>query len=585
MAARYQILEEIGRGAMGRVYLAHDNVLDRDVALKELVAPEYLSVEEKLDLRERFRLEARAAARLSHPHVLTVHDIISSGDRQFMVMEYLEGKTLREILAEKVLTPEEVLSITPMISDALGYAHSHGIIHRDIKPDNIFALENGNIKVADFGIAKMLKVGDMTQTGVIMGTPNYIAPELVKGMTYDHRVDIFSLGVTLYELLIGRRPFDADSDYAIIFKVASEEPVPLDELRDDLSSELAKTIHRALEKNPDQRYPNMVEFKEDLMAARAELGMDVTKMGEPFNMEKAMHEDLEAAKGLDLEGPVEYESSGGYMFHRDKEWKELIARIYHGGPVEKEPEVVAGDSNATVKLTGLGGQDAMMGGGAAAQPAQRINRDSAQASTQASAEASTQASAEESTRASAAAAGGATTTAGRPLAQRETYYSTTLKPMGGVEPQPQQRMIKDPEAAMRWGGVVIGAGVITIISVLLPWVGEILHPGGTLAGISFLEGMLIAALIALVLGADALLLVGVGDAERWTKAMRILSLLCILLVLVFIGVRVVGGIGYDKAPGIGAVDMLKGIGWGLWLALVSTIATYWACGRTEDAAL
>lgn len=559
---------------MGRVYQAHDSVLDRDVALKELVAPQYLSVEEKLDLRERFRLEARAAARLSHPHVLTVHDIVSSGDRQFMVMEYLEGKTLREILAEKVLTPEEVLSITPMISDALGYAHSHGIIHRDIKPDNIFALENGNIKVADFGIAKMLKVGDMTQTGVIMGTPNYIAPELVKGMTYDHRVDIFSLGVTLYELLIGRRPFDADSDYAIIFKVASEEPVHLDELRDDLPPELVKTIHRALEKNPDQRYPNMVELKEDLMAARAELGMDVTKMGEPFSMEKAMHEELEAAKGLDLEGPVEYESSGGYMFHRDKEWKELIARIYHGGPVEEETEVKAGESNGTVKLTGLGEQDAMMGDGAAAQPTQRISRDSVQASTQASAEASTQAS--------AAAAGGAAT-AGGPLPPRESYYSTAVKPGGVVEPQ--QEMIKDPEAAMRWSGVVIGAGVIVIISVLLPWVGETLHPGGTLAGISFPEGMLVAALTALVLGADALLLVGVGDAEKWTKAMKILSLLCILLVLVFIGVRVVGGVGYDKASGIGAVDMLKGIGWGLWLALVSMIVTYWACGRTEDAAL
>ncbi|MFW6113317.1 MAG: serine/threonine-protein kinase [Actinomycetota bacterium] len=140
MAARYRIIKEIGRGAMGRVYLAHDNLLERQVALKELVAPGYLSEDEREEIRERFRLEAKAAARLTHPYVMTVHDIVVSGDRQFIVMEYLEGKTLREVLAERVFSAEEVLSIAPMISDALDYAHSNGIVHRDVKPDNIFVI-------------------------------------------------------------------------------------------------------------------------------------------------------------------------------------------------------------------------------------------------------------------------------------------------------------------------------------------------------------------------------------------------------------------------------------------------------------
>jgi len=570
MAARYKIIKEIGRGAMGRVYQAHDTVLDRDVALKELVAPDYLSIEEKLDLRERFRLEARAAARLSHPHVLTVHDIISSGDRQFMVMEYLEGKTLREILAEKVFSPEEVLSITPMISDALGYAHSNGIIHRDIKPDNIFALESGNIKVADFGIAKMLKVGDMTQTGVIMGTPNYIAPELVKGMTYDHRVDIFSLGVTLYELLTGRRPFDADSDYAIIFKVASEEPVPLHELRDDLPPQLVKAVHRALEKIPDMRYSDMAELREDLMAARVELGMGVREAEEPFDMEKAMHEELEAAKGLDLDGPVEYESSGGYMFQRDKQWKELIARIYHGEPSEDEGEenrgAEAGETGGTVSPAGVGGESPAAGAGGAG----RALRPGVAVS------APTVAGAASAASRGASAAGG-------PTPPREAYYSLVSKPAGTAKPVRAE--FKDPEATKRWSGLVMGAGMVTIISVLLPWVGEILHPDGTLAGINFPEGILVAVLMVLVLGADALLLVNVGGAKRWVTTMKVLSFLCVILVLVFIGVRALGGVGYDRVSGIGVGDMIKGFGWGLWLALVSAIITYWACGRTEDAAL
>ncbi len=250
MAARYRVIKQIGSGGMGRVYLARDNLLERDVALKELRVPDNLSGEEKLEMRERFQLEARAAARLTHPHIVTVHDIITSGDRYFIVMEYLTGKTLGDILGEKVLTQDEVLSIAPMICDALGYAHSCGVIHRDIKPDNIFALENGNIKVTDFGIAKLHMVKGVTQTGMITGTPNYIAPEVVRDRPYDHRVDIFALGVTFYELMAGFPPFDGDTDYAIIYKVASEDPPPLQDAVPDIHPQLLSIFLACCRRNP-----------------------------------------------------------------------------------------------------------------------------------------------------------------------------------------------------------------------------------------------------------------------------------------------------------------------------------------------
>ena len=364
MADRYHILREIGRGAMGRVYLAHDGLLERDVALKELAVPDYITDEEREEVWKRFRTEAKAAARLTHPHVVVVHDIVASGDRQFIVMEYLEGKTLREILGERTFSPAEATSIASMIGEALDYAHSQGIIHRDVKPDNIFVLESGNIKVADFGISKILKVSDHTHTDVIMGTPNYIAPEVIRGLPFDHRVDVFALGVTLYEILAGRRPFDADNEYAIIFKVTGEDPVPLQELRDDLPPSLVRAVHRALEKDPGRRYPNMKEFKEDLLKVRAELGMATgVEEEQPFDKEQALQSELRVAMrlGQEAEEPVE---ARGYDFRRDKEWKELIARIYQREPEagREEGEVPVGGAGGGVPGAGAGGEGRGDGG-------------------------------------------------------------------------------------------------------------------------------------------------------------------------------------------------------------------------------
>jgi serine/threonine protein kinase len=551
LAARYRIKNEIGRGAMGRVYLAHDILLDRDVALKELMAPSYLTDEEREEVRERFNLEARAAARLTHPHVLTVHDIVISGDRQFIVMEYLEGKTLRQVLADRVFSPEELLSIAPMISEALDYAHSQGIIHRDIKPDNIFVLESGNIKVADFGIAKMLKVSDSTHTDVIMGTPNYIAPELVKGMAYDYRVDIFSLGVSLYELLTGIRPFDADNDYAIIYKVANEEPIPLDELRDDLPSDLVRVIHRSLEKSPILRYPSMKELKEDLMKARAELGMRaVGELVESFDKERALQSELEMAKDLEDDVSPDGEPAGESDFQRDKEWRELIAQVYH-------KEAYGGDiALSTSKRASWDDLEAMAIRGEPPSDARNHARE--------------------------ASLPGAGDHKGVPPVPRLPAPASSVATVAVAAPAKSSKLV-DPAGAMHWSIVAIAAGVLATVSVALPWIKGDLYPSHLLLGITFAEGIALVVLIILALGADAMVLLGVGEPRRWASLMKILSLLSLLVVLLFFGLRVFGGVGYDKAAGIDTMDYVKGIGLGLWLALAGTVTIYLASRKVSEA--
>lgn len=544
MTVRYRILEEIGRGAMGRVYLAHDDLLERDVALKELAVPNYLSDEEREEVSERFRLEAKAAARLTHPHILTVHDIVASGDRQFIVMEYLEGKTLRDILAERTFSIEEIMSIAPMIGEALYYAHSQGIIHRDVKPDNIFVMESGNIKVADFGIAKMLKVSDHTHTDVIMGTPNYIAPELVKGLSYDHRVDIFSLGVTIYEMLAGRRPFDAENDYAIIFKVASEEPVPLDEFRDDLPDNLVRAVHRALEKEPALRYPSMKELKDDLMLVRADLGMITAEEEEAFDKEKAFQSELEAAKDL-VETPLEQEEAGGYDFSRDKEWKELIAHIYHGEkmPLEDDQPIQADSSRKRASWDEV---EAELAGGAVV-PAYS--------------------GAEE-----------AVLTGARVRLQRvpRVAFLETAPAVSDRFPH-----ILDPPRAIRWSAVIVGAGITLIAAALFPWIGTGLNPSRALMGITFPEGIAITILTVFIWVANALIFLDLGNPRTWIRMMKVFCFINLLLVFFFFFLRALGGVGYEKEVGLGFAEVLKGVGWGLWLALVASLVASWACRRLD----
>ncbi len=554
MAARYRIKGEVGRGAMGKVYLAYDALLERDIALKELVAPHYLSEEERAEVRERFRGEAQAAAGLTHPHIITVHDILMVDDRQFIVMEYLEGKTLRQILNERIFSPEELLSIAPMMSEALSYAHDRGVIHRDIKPDNIFVLESGNIKVADFGIAKMLKVSDKSHTGVIIGTPNYIAPELVKGIPYDHRVDIFSLGVTMYELLTAKRPFDAENDYAIIYKIGSQDPLPLNEIRPDIPDGLVRIIHHALQKEPDARYPDMKGLREDLMDVRANLGMSTVRKERPFDKEEALQSELERAKELDAEGASGNGGSAESDFQRDREWRQLIAQVYHKGQDQKDVALSPSQRSSWEELEAMTRGEKIPDRGR--QAASRLVTSGA--------------------------------------AEAEPYQVRLARPAGpgaaasGLGPAVQPHEINrpiDPVGTMRWSIVAIAAGLMVIISMMLPWIGNTLNLSRVLYGITFPEGMALTILTVLVLCADGLLLLGIGKSETWTRLMKDLAWLSVLMVLLFLGLRVFGGIGYQKVPDVKDMDYFKGIGSGLWLALSGSLLICIASLQVRKAAV
>ncbi|TXG80487.1 MAG: HAMP domain-containing protein, partial [Rhodocyclaceae bacterium] len=270
-AGRYQILELIGRGGMATVYKAHDPGIDRTIAIKFLHA----SLCEDEQYRGRFLREARAAGMLSHPNIATVHDVGEIEGRPYMAMELLEGDPLNDVMTGGTLFPvREVVEIGIQLSRALDYAHSKGIVHRDIKPANIVRLKGTNvIKVTDFGIAHMASssMTQHTQMGDVLGTPQYMSPEQTMGQKIDGRSDLFSVGVVLYQLLTGLRPFDADSIVALMLKIAKEEPTPIEKLRNDVPPALRRVVERCLSKQPDRRYQNGAELTEALIKVIREI--------------------------------------------------------------------------------------------------------------------------------------------------------------------------------------------------------------------------------------------------------------------------------------------------------------------------
>src|ERR1051325_2856396 len=258
---RYEITGELGRGAMGVVYKALDPTIGRTVALKTM----RLDVH-GLDAQEmvrRFQNEARAAGVLNHPNIVTIYD---AGERDgifYIAMEFIEGTTLHEVLAEKrVLATDEVLQLTRQICRGLDYAHSNGIVHRDIKPANIMITGNGAVKIMDFGIAK--SGGQVTNTGQVLGTPNYMAPEQVKGRQLDGRSDLFSLGVILYEMLTGEKPFVGQNVTTIIYKIVNENPITPRDLDVTVHPGLSAIVTKALAKAPDDRYQTGADLVRDL---------------------------------------------------------------------------------------------------------------------------------------------------------------------------------------------------------------------------------------------------------------------------------------------------------------------------------
>jgi len=264
---KYRIVREIAR-SNDIVYEAIDPSMARRVAVKELQLPPHLAGAQKRERIERFYREAKAAGTLSHRNIVTIYDVGQENDRHFLVMEYLEGQSLRDILQMQGALPlKETLEIALQLCDALGYAHSRGVVHRDVKPDNVHILPGGIVKLTDFGIARITAEPSITSQGQVFGTPSYMSPEQVASHTVDHRTDLFSLGITLYEMLAGRKPFTGDSVITITYNIMNMQPtMPV-----GVPGPLQQILQRALSKDPTLRYQNAAMLAADLRAEKFSL--------------------------------------------------------------------------------------------------------------------------------------------------------------------------------------------------------------------------------------------------------------------------------------------------------------------------
>jgi eukaryotic-like serine/threonine-protein kinase len=278
IAGRYELEELVGTGGMSSVYRAHDRLLERNVALK--VLHEGLTTEG--DHVERFRREARAVAQLSHPNIVTVIDRGEQDARQFIVFEFVPGENLKELVGRVGPLPErEAIRLALQVARALAFAHGQGLVHRDVKPQNVLLTEEGRAKVTDFGIARSLDVaGGLTQTGTVMGTSDYIAPEQARGSHVDELSDVYSLGAVLYELLTGEVPFSGDNFVAVAMRHINEPPPSVRERRPDVSPRLDAAVRRAMAKDPGDRFRSMEEFAGELQGCLGELDGTGVSSGE-----------------------------------------------------------------------------------------------------------------------------------------------------------------------------------------------------------------------------------------------------------------------------------------------------------------
>jgi serine/threonine-protein kinase len=251
---KYELVERIGRGGMGVVYRGRDTVIGRPVAVKMLIS----DIDVSEEARERFFREARSAGQLAHRNIITIYDFGEENGRAYIVMELLSGEALSTLLTRRERFPlEQQGEIMARIAEGLAFAHARGIVHRDVKPANLFLTTDGQLKILDFGVARIAS-SKLTRSGLIVGTPDYMSPEQVAGKPVDQRSDVFSAGTVFYQLLSGRRPFAAKNMPMVLQRVLTEQPVPLTD--SEAPAELAAIVMKALEKDPGQRYQRMVEL-------------------------------------------------------------------------------------------------------------------------------------------------------------------------------------------------------------------------------------------------------------------------------------------------------------------------------------
>ena len=272
--SHYRILEKLGEGGMGVVYKAQDIKLDRLVALKFL--PPHLTSE--FEEKERFIHEAKAASALNHTNITTIHEIDEFEGQMFIVMEYCEGRTLKQIIEKETLSIKKVLDIGIQICEGLTTAHKKEIVHRDIKSDNIMVTKEGQVKIMDFGLAKLKGATKLTKTRSTLGTLAYMSPEQAQGEEVDQRSDIFSFGVVLYDLLTGHLPFEGEHQAAIIYSIINEDPQPVARFNNQVSAKLEDMVYKALAKEKEETYQHIDELLADLRRERK--GLDYMKTGQ-----------------------------------------------------------------------------------------------------------------------------------------------------------------------------------------------------------------------------------------------------------------------------------------------------------------
>ncbi|MDX1643583.1 MAG: protein kinase [Thermoanaerobaculia bacterium] len=279
--SHYRILEKLGEGGMGAVYAAEDSSLGRKVALK--ILPQEMA--EDPDRLKRFEREAKTVAALNHPNIVTIHSVEVSDGTRFLTMELVDGESLETLIPSGGMALERFFALAVPLADALDAAHARGITHRDLKPANVMLTAEGRVKVLDFGLAKLAQGADdgeetqirtqtLTQEGTILGTVPYMSPEQVQALPTDHRTDIFSLGVMLYEMATGRRPFSGDTQAALISSILKDVPQPANEVKAELPNHLGRVIRRCLEKDPGRRYQTARDLKNELEELEREAGTE-----------------------------------------------------------------------------------------------------------------------------------------------------------------------------------------------------------------------------------------------------------------------------------------------------------------------